>query len=181
MTLTDLRDRYEPQVPFVSTELDDDLLNRAFNNSVNYYNLYDPIIRTEFVYVSSTQYNFPEPGAPDYVYRAYGGILEIADIGPNSIDSNWQYIKPILYIYPGDFYLRTGYKHTLDNVDLDKYYYLDRLIKTEVIMAASNKRRMATLNELPMDFKGDTFYSEALEEQRSLKEKIEEMIMQIDL
>lgn len=181
MTLAELRDRYIPQVPFTSTELSDSILQTAFNNSVIYYSQYDPIMDLEYISTLSTQYDFPEPGAPDYIFRAYGGVLEVADIGPNSITSEWHYIKPTLYIYPNTYYLRTGYKHKLDDVDLDNYPYLDRYVRTEIIMGASNRRRMANLNELPIDFKGDDFYREALEEQNALKEKIEEIVMKIDL
>lgn len=171
MTLEELRARYVDIIPFTAVEMKDNLLTYAFKQAVNYYNKFDPVIRNEVLSISYSPYTFTGT-VPDFVLRVHYYNMLVPNSDPGNVVYDWYWEKPYLYVYSGMYDIKTGYGHTLANVNLDDYPLLDKLAMCEIMIALSNKRRMATLNNLPFELKGDQFYSDALTERDRLKEEI---------
>lgn len=122
--------------------------------------------------------NYDYNGAvPDGVFRVYYGSL-VFDNGPENLYTKWWYAKPVLTIDTGYYDIITGYNWTIDTIDLDVHSVLDAYIKQLLIIALGNKRRIATVTDLPIDGKGDQFVSDAMQEKQRLEEVIN-MLMPI--
>ncbi|MCP3683327.1 MAG: hypothetical protein GY861_11620, partial [bacterium] len=153
MTLEELKQRYMYTIPFVESEIKDEILQASFRDAVNYYNKYCPNVKKELVDAAgSGTYTFIGT-APDAVLRIYFHTINY-DPSIDNLMIQWDYKKPDLTLLGGTYDVVTVYPWTLDDINLDYHDLLSDLIKCELIMAMSNRRRMAALNELPLDFKG---------------------------
>lgn len=184
MNTNDLRNRYKEQVPFTLTELKDQKLLAAARDAINYYNMYDPIVQREAILTTTYEHAFPNTNdqAPQSVLRVYTYSLGLYNTNADNLVYEWEYTRPILYIRPGQYFVTTTYDYTLTGLSdtkLNSLPFLSKLIRCEIVLAASDKRRMAHLTELPIDFKGDQFYQEALTERAELYEKIQELATRI--
>jgi hypothetical protein len=174
MTLAELRERYKDQVPFVLAEITDGKLTTAHREAVNCYNKFKPmIVKFTDIMVGSTEYQFTGT-IPNHVLRVHN--FSWPTVGStDSLVWEWDYAKPILHIIPGRYTITGTMNWNLVDMtleQLDENDLLCNLLRVELKIAMSNRRRTGTLNELPIDFKGDQFYSEALDEKRELKEQI---------
>ena len=181
MIVDELRQRYLEIVPFTERELTDGILKKAFRDAINFYNKHDPRTKIESVFVSDKPYTFPgTTNVPDYIFRIYYyAVGAVPDTTQGSLVYNWIYEKPDLWIDPGDYLLRTGYKWTLATVDndiLDDKPLLSKFIKIHIKFYCGNKRRKGgQLPDLPIDFQGGDLYSEASTEYDTLKEEIQQL------
>lgn len=176
MEVSDLRNRYVHRIPFVEVELTDNLISTSFEEAANYYSQYYPKITTRSVLATTQDYVFTE-NIPDMVLRVYYETLVFMPTVDN-LCTDWEYNKPTLQIYAGGYWVVCGSYFTLEDIttdDLREHNLLDKLIRLEICIAAANKRRMAALTELPLDAKGDQFYSDSLDEKREIIAKIDEL------
>jgi len=171
MTLAELRDRYN-HIMFLPSEMTDPILTSVFRESVNYYNKFNPEVRVEQVMSNTKVYDFPLATSPDYIFRIYYTSL-VFDNSAENLYTEWLYMKPTLYIIQGSWQIITGYNHKLESVDLDKHDLLDAYIKNKLIIACSDKRRMGSIADFPIDAKGDQFFGEAKSEVDRLESSIQ--------
>lgn len=175
MTVQELITRFKDEVPFVLSEITTDKMTRAFEKAVDHYNKFNPIVRTESISSWSQVYNFPVDTAPNAILRVYNYSIGLYNNGVGDLMWNWTYERPALYIFPGMYYVVCAYNITMANVDFAEHDLLEESVRLNLIKILSNKRRMATMNDLPFDLKGDQFYQEADSELRELRQKIEEL------
>ncbi len=175
MTLVELRERYKDQVPFVLAEITDEKITAAYREATNYYNKFRPMtVEYLDIMVTSTEYQFTG-SIPKHVLRVHNYTWPSVP-STDSLVWEWNYAKPTLYVIPGRYNITGTIDWNMTDMtleQLDSNDLLCNLMRVELIIAMANRRRTGTLNELPIDFKGDQFYSEALEEKREIKEKID--------
>ena len=202
MNIIQMKEFYRYILPFTVAELKDNILMSAFRDSVNFYNQYVPRTSVQTVDVMAMVTTFPNQASsfefinrsPTSILRLYVYMVGPFDTSPNNLIYNWTYQRPVLWAYPGiyyavccydwqmkDFYLEnpeTGDimgTRVAGQVPLNSHNFLIEMIKCNIIIAASNRRRMGVLNELPIDFKGDQFYGEAVAELQTLKEQVQRL------
>lgn len=177
MTLTELKDYVLPRTPFAEIELKDNIIIAGFEDSINYYNKFNPMTKILPVFCNGWEYTFYEDSAvefdvPEYILRVYfyDGFTQRQN--QERLVYDWNYIKPILQVAPGNYIARCTFNITLDNVNFDKDDLLAKLFMCECNIKMANKRRSAEMTELPFELKGDLFFDQYMEEKRELKEAI---------
>lgn len=170
MTRQQVKEYCSVSTPFEESEISDAVLDQVILKSLITLNRYNPkIIRGNNSLMTM----------PEYKKRNIRPLRAYYDQYDHSTPYSLSTVEVLKAGGAQGFFIYYAIDWTLEDVDEDlpletvvntnaKFFFLE-LLSTHTYLYCSNRRRSATMSELPFDLHGDTFHSEG-------KEKLEQLI-----